>query len=303
MAQEQLGYALSEKTRIRNNGKNVEFLVLPVAEGSEGLPPTVITYSANTWKKLKYNINTIDQMVKKREEGSVPIIGQKYVYVKEGANVQNGDLQVNIITHKRGGGVFTPASIWLTEKEWETLVECEPLITKTLDGAPSLAKRKAQAHASRSALMCKWYWGDKSSDEYFFSPDHARHHFQMMHPDVAITQVDVRNEMIPPPYSVTQFMKHALSYCLFAMTTDHHGETPASELMMGLEVPDEWLKSAYTHYFLQMGLPCPHDSEPYVECVKAYVPKDVQRDTALKIIADMPYSPMTLLCNDIPLCD
>ncbi len=305
---EQLTFQLSEKTRVSYGGTLVHFVVFPTEQGSEGIDPTVVSFNTTLWKKIKYEMSRATAQLRDRESGKIKLMCNKYLDIK----CLNQDYwQVNIMTYARSGAPIYNACIFLSEDEWMGLVSCEPKLTERIEmivKRDQAAKRQkmssvAEKNAHKTGIFYFWTYQDKTSGLRFFSKEHALEHCMSMFPDASNNDICINREAIIPP-SVPLFLKFAHLYgqrvsadylYTHQVDTDHTFD----EILKQVEVPHQWLVTAFIQFHLYLGLTvAASKAEPYIACLRDYYPveKIHAEVKALDITAHSPYS---YLCRDL----
>ena len=314
MAQEMLSspedqiFALSEKTTVSFINKcMVAFTIHPQGDDAEGQDPTVITYNTNLWRKLRCQMSTINTQLKNRNEVKIKLILTKYA--KVAFSPKQDTWTVSIMTYTRMGAPIYQACVFLTEDEWDVLVQAEPKFTQIIEDCEKkerAQKRKlsqATAENKKMALVHTWKWNQDISDQYFFSHDQALENFYAKHPGIGDKEVEVMKKYVPPP-SLPHFLLHA--YCYAKNALAHHkftqGKSASQDFDTVLEetqVPKDWLKTAYTQIHIFMGLPVTSSRvEPYIECLLYFVSERDLKEKSKSLDWQLKEN-LNLLCAEI----
>ncbi len=314
MAQEQLNqekqelvYQLSEKTRVSYSGTLVHFIIFPTEEGSEGIDPCVVSFNTTLWKKLKYEMSRATAQLNEREKGKIKLMSSKYLDIKSGNKVDHW--YVNIMTYTRSGAPIYNSCVYLTEEEWLNLVNCEPKITEKIEyiakqeQAAKRLKTSTSANASKMGILYHWVYMGKSSEEKFFSEEHAMKSCQARFPEASIHEIVINRENILPP-SLPKFLHFAYCYGKRAIA-DHmytyQVDTDESfdSILQRLELPHNWLVTAFTQFYLHMGIShSASKAEPYIAALLCYIPVE-QLNQQVKELDMTAKSPFHLLCKDL----
>jgi len=306
---EEISFHLSNRTKVSYNGTLIHFTVYPLEEGSEGIDPTVISYTTTLWKKIKYQMSRATAQLKERKKGKIKLLHNKYLDIKQGAN----DIwQVNIMAYARSGAVITPSSVFLKEDEWEALVNCEPKITEKVEEFlskryPAAKKSKTndsvQAMSSKKGILFSWSYQGYSCKETFFSKEHAMENCRTHFPEASNNDIVIKRETVDPP-ELTAFLKFAHCYGKRAVADylDHYGNEDQQNfdtLLAKVELPKNWLVTAFTQFYLHMGISlAPSKAEPYIQCLLAFLSEEEINHQVKNLDMDEK-SPFHLLCRDI----
>ena len=307
--QEELVFQLSEKTGVSYSGTLVHFIIFPTEEGSDGIDPTVVSYTTAVWKKLKYQMSRATAQLKEREKGKIKLMANKYLDIKPGSKDEKWF--INIMTYTRSGSPIYNSCVFFSEEEWMNLVNAEPKITEKIEyfakkehTAKKLRTSLApQQGSSRMGILFHWVYLGKTSEEKFFTKEHAMENCRALFSEASNNEITINKEQIIPP-SLPKFLRFAYCYgkraiadqaYTYQVDTDNSFDT----ILENTEVPHNYLVTAFTQFYLYMGIPlAASKAEPYITSLLAYNSiEELNKET--KAMDMMAKSANHLLCRDI----